>query len=53
VPRALYARLAAMTFLTVFAWMGFTTLSLRWLSAGREALLVYTMPVWRCSSRGL
>ena len=46
VPRGLYARLAAMSFVNVFAWMGFTTLSLRWLSAGEGALLVYTMPIW-------
>jgi len=46
VPRTLYVRLAAMSFVNVFAWMGFTTLSLRWLSAGQGALLVYTMPIW-------
>ena len=46
VPRPLYPRLLAMSFLNVFAWMGFTTLSLRWLSAGQGAMLVYTMPIW-------
>lgn len=46
VPRALLGRLALASFLNVFAWMGFTTLSLRWLTAGQGALLVYTMPIW-------
>jgi drug/metabolite transporter (DMT)-like permease len=46
VPRASMPRLAASGFLNVFAWMGFSTLSLRWLSAGQGAMLVYTMPVW-------
>ncbi|MEO8248312.1 MAG: DMT family transporter [Burkholderiales bacterium] len=46
VPRQLWSRLAASAFCSVFAWMGFTSLSLRWLSAGQAALLVYTMPVW-------
>ena len=45
-PRKLWARMVASAFCSVFAWMGFTTLSLRWLSAGQAALLVYTMPVW-------
>jgi drug/metabolite transporter (DMT)-like permease len=36
--------LAAM--LNVFAWMGFSTLSLLWLNAGEGALIVYTMPIW-------
>lgn len=30
----------------VSAWMGLSTVSLYWLSAGQGALLVYTMPVW-------
>lgn len=46
VPRALFGRLALASFVNVFAWMGFTTLSLRWLTAGQGALLVYTMPIW-------
>ncbi|HEX6138726.1 MAG TPA: DMT family transporter [Casimicrobiaceae bacterium] len=46
VPRALVGRIAAAAFVNVFAWMGFTTLSLRWLTAGQGALLVYTMPIW-------
>jgi drug/metabolite transporter (DMT)-like permease len=46
VPRALCGRLVAGALFNVFAWMGFTTLALRWLTAGQGALLVYTMPVW-------
>ena len=46
VPPSAYKRLLAMSFVNVFAWMGFTTLSLTWLTAGQGALLVYTMPVW-------
>jgi drug/metabolite transporter (DMT)-like permease len=41
VPRLL---LAACT--NVFAWMGFSTLSMKWLSVSEGALLVYTMPIW-------
>jgi drug/metabolite transporter (DMT)-like permease len=46
VPRAQVGRLVAGSLINVFAWMGFTTLALRWLNAGQGALLVYTMPVW-------
>jgi drug/metabolite transporter (DMT)-like permease len=46
VPRALFGRLAAAAATNVFAWMGFSTLSMLWLKAGEGALLVYTMPIW-------
>jgi drug/metabolite transporter (DMT)-like permease len=46
VPRQQTGRLVAGALINVFAWMGFSTLSMRWLSAGQGALLVYTMPVW-------
>ncbi len=46
VPHHLRGRLALAAFLNIFAWMGFSTLSMRWLNAGQGALLVYTMPVW-------
>ena len=46
VPRKLFGRLAVAAFVNVFAWMGFTTLCLQWLTAGQGALLVYTMPLW-------
>jgi drug/metabolite transporter (DMT)-like permease len=45
-PRGTAHRLVVASFLNVFAWMGFTTLSLTWLTAGQGALLVYTMPTW-------
>jgi drug/metabolite transporter (DMT)-like permease len=32
--------------INVFAWMGFATLSLKWLSVAEAALLVYSMPIW-------
>jgi len=46
VPRPLIGRLVAAAALNVFAWMGFATVAMRWLSVGQCALLVYTMPVW-------
>ncbi|MDB5796545.1 MAG: family transporter [Paucimonas sp.] len=46
VPREQWRRLLASAMLNVFAWMGFSTLAMRWLRAGQGALLVYTMPVW-------
>lgn len=46
VARALRARLLAAAALNVFAWMGFSTVAMRWLPAGEVALLVYTMPIW-------
>lgn len=46
VPRHLFGKLALAAFLNIFAWMGFSTLSMHWLNAGQGALLVYTMPVW-------
>lgn len=46
IPRHLMGKLAVAAFLNIFAWMGFSTLSMRWLNAGQGALLVYTMPVW-------
>jgi drug/metabolite transporter (DMT)-like permease len=46
VPRPLIGRLVAASALNVFAWMGFATVAMRWLSVGQCALLVYTMPVW-------
>jgi drug/metabolite transporter (DMT)-like permease len=46
VPRPLIGRVVAASALNVFAWMGFATVAMRWLSVGQCALLVYTMPVW-------
>jgi drug/metabolite transporter (DMT)-like permease len=46
VPPPLWGRLAVAAVLNVSAWMGLTTVSLVWLSAGQAATLAYTMPVW-------
>ena len=46
VPRPLVGRLLASSMTNVFAWMGFSTLSMLWLNAGQAAMLVYTMPIW-------
>lgn len=46
VPREERPRLAAAAALNVTAWMGLSTLAMRWLSAGEGALVVYTMPIW-------
>ncbi|MEO7939888.1 MAG: DMT family transporter [Burkholderiaceae bacterium] len=46
VPRPLIGRLIALSMTNVFAWMGFSTLSMQWLDAGQAAMLVYTMPIW-------
>jgi drug/metabolite transporter (DMT)-like permease len=46
VPRALWPRLLLAAAVNVFAWMGFSTLSMKWLSVSEGALLVYTMPIW-------
>ncbi|BAN27460.1 putative uncharacterized protein (plasmid) [Caballeronia insecticola] len=46
VPRALVPRLLLASAINVFAWMGFSTLSIKWLSVSEGALLVYTMPIW-------
>nr|WP_210260943.1 DMT family transporter [Enterovirga sp. DB1703] len=48
VPGRSVARLAAAGFANVFAWMGFTTVAMQWLSVAEAALLVYTMPLWVC-----
>ena len=46
VPRAAFPRLLLASFTNVFAWMGFASLAMKWLSVGETALLCYTMPVW-------
>lgn len=46
VPRGELPHLAFAAFTNVFAWMGFTSLSVKWLTIGDAALLVYTMPIW-------
>lgn len=46
VPREVWPRLLFATFTNVFAWMGFTTIAMKWVSVSEGALLVYTMPIW-------
>lgn len=46
VPGRMVPRLVLASAVNVFAWMGFATLSMLWLTAGEAALLVYTMPIW-------
>jgi drug/metabolite transporter (DMT)-like permease len=46
VPRELIGRLTLTAAINVFAWMGFTALSLLWLHVSEAALLTFTMPIW-------
>lgn len=46
VPRAAFPRLAFAAFTNVFAWMGFSSLSMKWVSVPEAILLVFTMPIW-------
>lgn len=45
-PRRLFGRLALAAAINVFAWMGFTALSLKWLRVAEAALLTFSMPIW-------
>lgn len=46
VPRKTWGPLLLASFTNVFAWMGFTTISMTTLSISEASLLVYTMPIW-------
>ncbi len=46
VPREAVPRLAFATFTNVFAWMGFGTMAMKFVSVGEGALIAYTMPIW-------
>jgi drug/metabolite transporter (DMT)-like permease len=46
VPLSAVGRLSAAAALNVFAWMGFSTMAMVWLSVAEGTLLVYTMPIW-------
>lgn len=46
VPPAVIPRLLLAAFTNVFAWMGFSTLCLRWIGINEGIILVYTMPLW-------
>ncbi len=45
VPRK-YAPRRPLASATKFAWMGFATLCMKWLSVSEGTLLAYTMPIW-------
>jgi drug/metabolite transporter (DMT)-like permease len=46
VPREAVPRLAFATFTNVFAWMGFGTMAMKFVTVGEGALIAYTMPIW-------
>ena len=46
VPRRYIVPLLFAAFTNVFAWMGFSTMALRYLAVSEATLLVYTMPIW-------
>jgi drug/metabolite transporter (DMT)-like permease len=46
IPAGALRRLSLAAATNVFAWMGFSTLAMLWLSVAEGALLVYTMPIW-------
>jgi drug/metabolite transporter (DMT)-like permease len=46
VPCAAVPRLVFAAITDVFAWMGFSSLSIRWVSVLEGLLLVFTMPIW-------
>ncbi|TAJ28874.1 DMT family transporter [Bosea sp. (in: a-proteobacteria)] len=45
-PREAWVSIATGAFINVFAWMGFTALSLNWLKVSEGALIAYSMPIW-------
>ncbi|MFM9851127.1 MAG: DMT family transporter [Hyphomicrobiaceae bacterium] len=45
-PRHALPKLLFASFTNVFAWMGFATVAMKWVSVSEGALLVYTMPIW-------
>ncbi|GAU86265.1 DMT family transporter [Bosea sp. BIWAKO-01] len=45
-PRADRRAVAIGAGINVFAWMGFTALSLNWLTVTEGALIAYSMPIW-------
>lgn len=46
VPNEAIPRLAFASFTNVFAWMGFGTVAMKFVSVGEGALIAYTMPIW-------
>ena len=46
VPRRAIGRLLFASFTNVFAWMGFGTVAMKFVTVGEGALIIYTMPIW-------
>jgi drug/metabolite transporter (DMT)-like permease len=46
VPREAIPRLLFASFTNVFAWMGFGTIAMKFVTVGEGALIIYTMPIW-------
>ena len=46
VPRKAMGRLIFASFTNVFAWMGFGTMAMKYVTVGEGALIAYTMPIW-------
>ena len=46
VPKTAVPRLLAASLTNVFAWMGFGSIAMRWVSVSEGTLLVYTVPIW-------
>lgn len=46
IPRHALRPLLFAAFTNVFAWMGFSTIAMKYLAVSEAALLVYTMPIW-------
>ena len=46
VPKRWIMPLLFAAFTNVFAWMGFSTMALKYLAVSEGSLLVYTMPIW-------
>jgi drug/metabolite transporter (DMT)-like permease len=46
IPRRAMVPLLLAAFTNVFAWMGFSTMAMKYLAVSEGTLLVYTMPIW-------
>jgi drug/metabolite transporter (DMT)-like permease len=46
VPRRVIVPLLFASFTNVFAWMGFATVAMKYLTVSEGTLLVFTMPIW-------
>jgi drug/metabolite transporter (DMT)-like permease len=46
VPGEAIPRLLLASFTNVFAWMGFGTVAMKFVTVGEGALIIYTMPIW-------